>query len=71
MDAQEQHDLQMKYRKPLSKGSRKRVEALLGVTSSGSSVASQRSAQDPIAVAAARFGVTPEELAEFAEDMGF
>ena len=71
MDAQERHDLEMKTRPPLTKGSRKRLGALLAAGSSSSSVGSQPSTQDPIAVAAARFGATREELEAFAEDLGF
>ena len=71
MDEQERHDLEMKNRKPLSKGSRKRLEALLAAVSNSSLAGSQPSTQDPIAVAAARFGATREELEAFAEDLGF
>ena len=71
MDAQEQHDLAMKNRKPLTKGSRKRLEDLLRATSHNPPAGSRPSTQDAIAVAAARFGVTPSELAKDAEEMGF
>ncbi len=70
MDAQEQHDLKLKNAK-VTKGSRKRVEDLLRASERSSSVVLQPSTQDPIAVAAARFGATREELAEHAAELGF
>lgn len=70
MDAQEQHDLQLRHAK-VTKGSRKRVEDLLQGSENSSSVGSRPSTQDWLAAAAARIGVTPAELAEIAEEMGF
>jgi len=60
MDAQERHDFEMKDRKPLSKGSRQRLEDLL------------RANLDPIEAAMKRNpGATRESLEAFAKAMGF
>jgi hypothetical protein len=71
MDDQARFNLEIEDRGPLAKDSRKRLEALLKKNSNNSEVPSQPSTQDPIAAAAKRFGVTPKELAEDAEKMGF
>ena len=70
MDAQELHDLEMRNVK-VTKGSRKRVEDLLSTSEGSASVDSQPSTQDAIAAAAKELGVTPEELAKAAKEMGF
>ena len=64
MDAQERHDFEMKDRKPLSKGSRQRLEDLLRASETDSLEHSQPSALDPIENAMKRTGATRESLEE-------
>jgi hypothetical protein len=70
MDAQEQHDLELKNAK-VTKGSRKRLEDLLQANGKSSSEDSQPSTQDPLAVMRAQTGATSEELLEEIEAAGF
>ena len=71
MDDQKRFNQEIKNRGPLAKDSRKRLEDLMRLSSDNSSAPSQRSTQDPIASAAKRLGITPAEVAEMAEEMGF
>jgi hypothetical protein len=64
MDDQERFNLEIENRGPLAKDSRKRVEDLLLALENSSSVVSQRSTHDPVAVLARELGVTPAELME-------
>lgn len=70
MDAQEEHDLQLRNVK-ISKDSRKRVEALLRRIERSSLLDSQHSMQDPLVAMQERTGATSEELLKEIEAAGF
>ncbi len=71
MDAQEMHDLAMGKRKPVSKDSRKKLEALLAKKSASSSQPGRSTAFDPIeAVMRHNPGLTREKTEEMAKAHG-